>query len=719
MLKVTVFGYRPVMGDVVESLQRAGVLQVDAHSTELPVFEVAPDDERLRALDEQLADIRFITQYLGRFRRNEQPFSMFVSEKFHVDAERYLALEFDDAFRSLYEQLVEMSDRVAHAEREIVRLRALVRDLTPWKAFRLQIAQWKGTEHTVLFTGTVPASESRAIRSNLRERVSEVTVEELAAIGDRQAWVVVAHRSVEAEVRSALASTDFTEVSFPGLADYAAEEIAGAEALIAEHESAIVSAEESSAELAAERYAQAVALEQMVESDRDRLLAQRDFGKTSHIFVIQGWIRADRKAELDVALAEFEDAVDLTLSEPGEDDEPPVELDNPKWLRPYEVLTDLYGRPGYRGIDPTVLMAPFFTLFFGICIGDVGYGAMLAIACYLIKTRIDVAPGVKRFMDLMIYGGFAGIACGVGFGSYFAVPIDKIPPFLARLQLLDPLAELPKFLLFTMILGVVQVFAGVVVAAYDAFRNGDPKGAVFGQLSTLFLFACIAVFVLTGQGVWMSLGLVGTMMMQGGALEAALGDRSRPVWDRMIGWLWLASMAAAIVLMGFVSVGNGLLVLFGASVVGGIFSKTARSAVIATLAGAYAVYGMSGFAGDILSYTRLAALGLSGSLVGFVFNLLAGLVWAPAMSLFDKGGAGIVFGAIVAVLAALVFVVGHVFNVVINLLGAFVHPARLQFVEFFGKFYEAGGRVFTPLRFRSESLVLEAGAAGSDGGAGT
>lgn len=719
MLKVTVYGYRPVMSDVVASLQRAGVLQVDAHATELPAFDVAPDDERLRILDEQLADVHFVTQFLGRFRRNEQPFSMFVSEKFHVDSERYLALEFDDAFRSLYEQLVRMSDQVAHAEREIARLQALVRDLTPWKAFRLQISQWKGTEHTVLFTGTVPASEGHSIRAALREHVDEVTVEELAAVGDRQAWVVVAHRSAESEVRSVLASTDFAEVSFPGLSDYAAEEIARAESLIAEHEAEMDLAQRSSEDLAAERYSHAVVLEQMVESERDRLLAQRDFGKTSHVFVIRGWIRESRRQELTEAVAEFEDAIDLTLAEPGEDDDPPVELDNPKWLRPYEVLTDLYGRPAYRGIDPTPLMAPFFTLFFGICIGDVGYGAMLAIACYLIKTRIDVAPGVKRFMDLMIYGGFAAIAVGVAFGSYFAIPIDKIPPFLARLQLLDPLAELPKFLVFTMMLGGVQVFAGVVVAAYDAFRQGDPKGAIFGQLSTLFLFACIAVFVITAQGIWMSLGLVGTMMMQGGAIEAALGDRSRPIWDRVIGWLWLASMAVSIVLMGFASVGNGLLLLAGASIGGLAVSKTARAAVIATLAGAYAVYGMSGFVGDILSYTRLAALGLSGSLVGFVFNLLAGLVWAPAMSLFGKGGTGIVFGAIIAVLAATVFVVGHVFNVVINLLGAFVHPARLQFVEFFGKFYEAGGQVFSPLRFRSEGLVLEAGAAGSDGGAGT
>jgi len=161
-----------------------------------------------------------------------------------------------------------------------------------------------------------------------------------------------------------------------------------------------------------------------------------------------------------------------------------------------------------------------------------------------------------------------------------------------------------------------------------------------------------------------------------------------------------------------------LAVILGVSVVGAIVSKTARSAVVGLLGGLYAVYGMSAFVGDTLSYTRLAALGLSGALVGFVFNILAGLVMEPAAGLIAGGGAGIVLGVLVGVLAAAIFVGGHIFNVVINLLGAFVHPARLQFVEFFSKFYEAGGQPFAPFRVRTDSLVLEAGGAGSEGGAG-
>lgn len=127
---------------------------------------------------------------------------------------------------------------------------------------------------------------------------------------------------------------------------------------------------------------------------------------------------------------------------------------------------------------------------------------------------------------------------------------------------------------------------------------------------------------------------------------------------------------------------------------------------------------MSGFLGDILSYTRLAALGLSGALVGMVFNVLAGMVWEPVGSLWGSGGWGWLLAAIALVSAVAIFVVGHTFNVVINLLGAFVHPARLQFVEFFSKFYEGGGRPLKPFSFATRSVVLGAGESGVKEGVG-
>jgi hypothetical protein len=273
-------------------------------------------------------------------------------------------------------------------------------------------------------------------------------VDELGPVGARQAWVVIAHRCCADEIRSVLAANDFAEVTFPGLSDYPAEESERAKARIAQIGEESEHLLEHGAKLSADHYDQTVALVQAIESERDRLVVRREFARTDKVFAISGWVREDGAEHLNEVLAPFAD-VDLTLEEPTEEDSPPIELDNPKWLRPLEVLTDLYGRPQYDELDPTILLAPFFLAFFGICISDVGYGAMIIVAGYLIKTRLDVAPGVKRFCDLLMYGGVFAMGFGVAFASYFALPVASLPPLLQDLQVLDPLNELPTFLLFT------------------------------------------------------------------------------------------------------------------------------------------------------------------------------------------------------------------------------------------------------------------------------
>jgi V/A-type H+-transporting ATPase subunit I len=721
MCRVEVVGYQPVLDDVLDALQRAGAVQVEAVPEELATAALHPDDERLRNLEEYAADARFVRDFLRRYHVPTQPFSTFVSEKIHVPMDEFAGLDAAEDLRHIYEECDKIADRLAAGKREKARLEALVHDLEPWLGVPLPISRWTGTEHVVLMTGTVPSNDSQRIRAKLREASSLMSVAEYGGVGLRQAWIVLAHRFEVEAIRAALASTQFVEIAFPGLSDRPAEESARATARIAEIEADVSAAADQARELARDHFADAVTIAESIDGEKAAAHVLERVGRTERAFTITGWVRESRSGELHAALAPWEKALDVTLRAPFDDEEPPVELDNPRILRPFEVLTDLYGRPSYRELDPTPLLAPFFLLFFAICVSDVGYGAMLIAGSWLIKTKLDVAPGVKRFLDLLMIGGAGAMAVGVAFASYFAIPVENLPGFLRALQVLDPLQQLPVFLVVAVSLGVLQVFFGVGIAAYDAFRHGDAASAVFEQLSTIFLFVAIVVCVVafsvgnSAVGGWaLVVGIVGTMLMQGRALEAALGDAGVPVWDRAVGWLWLASVAVSMWLMATTSVWTGLSVLAGASVVS-LVTRTGRKSVVSFLGGAYAVYGMTSFLGDILSYTRLAALGLSGALVGMVFNVLAKMVWEPVGGLWASGGWGWVL-AVVAILSAVaIFVFGHVFNVVINLLGAFVHPARLQFVEFFSKFYSGGGRPLVPFRFSTRSVVLDAGSARQEG----
>ncbi len=721
MRRVEVVGYAPVLDDVLDALQRAGAVQVEPAPEGLATCEIEQSSERHRRIEELSADAKFVKDLLARHHTPTQPFAAFISEKFHLGLDEFATLDVAGELLPLYELCNVLADRIAAGKREKARLAALVMELEPWKSVRLEISRWKGTEHVALIAGVVPSSDAPSIRERLREAAPLASVAEYGTSGVTQAWIVLAHVSALADVRSTLASTKFREVSFPGLENYPAEEAARASAAIGQIEQQIAEAESELELVARDHYEQAVALLEAMDSTRDAAETLCLFGRTERAFVLSGWIRASRGDALIEMLRPWESELDITLREPADDEDPPVELDNPRFLRAFETLTDLYGRPGYRELDPTPLLAPFFLLFFAICISDVGYGAMLILGSWLIKTKLDVAPGVKRFLDLMMIGGAGAMVVGVAFASYFAIPVESLPPFLRAMQLLDPLAQLQTFLLIAIGLGVVQVFFGVGIAAYDSFRAGDPGTAIAEQLSTIFLFVMIAVCVVAfgaGNallGAWaLVIGLVGTMLLQGRALEAALGDASVPLWDRAVGWAWLAAVATSMYLMATTSVGLGLEVLAGACAVA-LVTKTGRKSVLALLGGLYAVYGMSAFLGDILSYTRLAALGLSGALVGMVFNILAGLVWGPVAGLWAAGGVGWLGAVVVALLAGAVFVFGHIFNVVINLLGAFVHPARLQFVEFFSKFYSGGGRPLKPFRFVTRSVVLDAGSARQEG----
>ncbi|MGB4593193.1 MAG: V-type ATPase 116kDa subunit family protein, partial [Coriobacteriia bacterium] len=589
MLKVSAVVHASAVADVVERLRGVGVLDIAPDANDLPAPDPLAEQDQLQELDAYLADAQFVVDFLGRYHVNDAPFSTFISEKIHMPAEEFATLVPDAEFRHLYRECLDASDRLASGERRRERLVRLVEDLTPWQGLHLQFSRLRSTEKVALITGTVPAVEGDAIRQRLRDATPVVSVEELGAVGTREAWIVLAHESALDEARAVLNLSSFTEVTFPDLEDYPAEEIELArdeiERIDAERETVLTRAKE----LAASHYTGAVAVLEALGSARDVVTVRERFGSTERTVLISGWVSAKRRHALEDALASFDGAIDLELSEPTEGDSPPVELENPKLLKPFELLTDLYGRPQYHEMDPTPLLAPFFTLFFAICIGDVGYGAMLIAGFWFIKNKLDVAPGVKRFSDLMMIGGAAAMVVGFMFGSYFALPYTDVAKVLPVPQFLDPLADLQVFLVITVILGATQVFFGVLVAAYDAARRNDYSSALNDQISTILLAVMMGVAFVPGIGPWpIVFGLGIPILMKGHAIEAALTDKELAVWERATGGLWVALALAWMFSLAFDGPAIIGWVLLGATVAGVIGSKGVRRAFVGTLGGVYA-----------------------------------------------------------------------------------------------------------------------------------
>lgn len=384
--------------------------------------------------------------------------------------------------------------------------------------------------------------------------------------------------------------------------------------------------------------------EEVLTWQQDRYAAVENAVMTKYSIIFDGWLMADQRASIAAAFKEKQLAAVFADLEPAEGEEPPVEIRNSGMVQPFEAVTRLYGMPGYTDLDPTAYLAGFFFLYFGLCLTDVGYGLALVIASGFILLFTKVTKATRSFAKLLLYIGFATVVVGALFGGYFGIQVDKLPQILQDIAKFDPIGDpLPVFYL-ALALGVFQVMVGMVLKIYSEARNKRLLDGVLDQGPWLFLFTLGILYVGTKT------------------------EYIHVIPVEIIGNL--ALVGAVLILLASGRNGKGLI-----------------GKVISAAAGLYA--GVGHFS-DILSYSRLLALGLATSALAFAVNLIASMV-------VDVPYVGFI-------IAGVVLLIGHVFTLAINTLGAFVHSARLQFVEFFGKFISGTGKEFSPL-VRKETYI--------------
>lgn len=373
--------------------------------------------------------------------------------------------------------------------------------------------------------------------------------------------------------------------------------------------------------------------------DVEKSTAELEFTATAGTFVAEGWIPFDRAAPVIRKIREKTKRIVTYLSDPQEGDAPPTLVQSRKICKPYEDVTNMYSVPAYNEIDPNPFMAVFFFVFFGIMIGDAGYGAILSIASLFILRFVKPEQGTARLIALVGMGGVSAILWGILFGGVFS--IDGIPALW-----FNPTKEPLLMLAVSLILGAVQLLFGYALKAAQSFRRGHPLDAVLDSIFIFILFggiACIALDML--------------IKPKAPLLQVGLG-------------LVIAALA-------------------GILCTAGRHNKGALSKIMGGFSG---LYGLVNLLSDVLSYARLFGLGLASGAIGLAFNTLGSMFFSIPV-------AGYVIGMILLVPL-------HAFNLGIGVLGAYVHNARLQFLEFYGKFYEGGGRLFAPMGEKTRYVRL-------------
>ena len=522
--------------------------------------------------------------------------------------------------------------RIKRISAEESRQRGIIDSLQPWLGLDLPL-NTEGTERCGVLMGTIPVKMELADVQSALSQVDEES--ELFQVNedkrDRYVLLVAMKETIPA-MQECLRGFGFTASALGSMKGTARE--------------CLSAAEEALKELAAEKEACAQSIvDEAVRRDELKLAADRVSTKialaeadeklygTASTVVMEGWIPEEKEQELIKVFDDFGCAYETLTPTVEEYPEVPVKLKNNKVTNGLNMVTEMYSLPAYGSLDPNPLMAPFFILFYGLMMADMGYGLLMVIAALVAMKKIKPRKGSLSFCQLLLWGGISTFVCGALTGGFFGDALVKIGQILGKPSgwgelpaLFSPMTDSMMVLIGAMVLGLVHLNTGMVINFVKKTKRGQLADAIWEEGALWVTLVGIILFVLkignvSGVPVVLVIGLL--MVFYGGSRSAK---------------------------------GLGKLL--------SIFTTLYNTA--------------TGWFGDILSYSRIMALMLAGSVIATVFNTIGAI--ANSFWLFIP-----------------VFLIGHALNFALNLLGCYVHDLRLQCLEYFGKFYEDGGRPFKPL----------------------
>ena len=533
--------------------------------------------------------------------------------------------------------VLDAQDARSRLAAEKSRLTAVRESFVPWQQLPLPL-ETLGTQHTRILLGTVPAqTDLEALRAKVFEAADEVQLEQISADQQSLYLLVFVHKCAAEAVGAALREAGFALTTFDGVQGTAAENIRRTDEAIAACEQQDAEKLAELTALAEQKPALQLAFDRCTQEISKAQAADR-LVHSEKTFCLGGWVPCEDVGKLEALLSGFCCAWELTDPAPEEYPDVPVKLKNNKLTWPLNMVTEMYSLPAYDGVDPNPLMAPFFILFYGIMMADMGYGLLMILASIIITKKSRPKGTSGQMFGLMFSCGISTFLMGALTGGFFGdfLPqlvgiIDPDTTFKALPSLFTPLDDTITILIGAMALGFVQIVTGMAISFVEKIKKGQIMDAIWEELTWWVVFAGIAC---------MALGVTNIVLYVG---------------------------------LGMVVVGSG-------------WSAKGFGKVTAIFGSVY--NHVTGYFGDILSYSRLMTLMLAGSVIASVFNTLGAI---PG---------NVVFFLIVSV-------AGNGLNFALNLLSCYVHDLRLQCLEYFGKFYKDGGRPFKPLAINTKYVDIQ------------
>jgi len=592
-------------------------------------------DSNLAKWEEQLLKVKYAIKFLENYLPKQSLIKSLRKEKISLTMSEIEDKVLNSNWEVIYEKIKEKETQLTNLDNEKTRLKGSVETLIPYEGFNAPLSSLKELKQTLYFLGSIP----NIYEDNLINDLNDCYIEIMSKDDKETYFFALTHKENESRVLDALRTFGFTpfkseEEDTPlKLIHDSNERIAhiGAEKFILKEELAGYDEEIKVMQLAYEYYNNLIF----------RKTISTNFLKTENVSLIQGWIPVSTNGEFTkMAQKVLDEDYYLNFEEVKEEeiDDVPIQLENNDLNESFEAVTGMYSLPKYNDIDPTPFVTPFYLTFFGMMVADAGYGLLMLIATLVSLKFFRFEEKTKKMVKFFMYLSFPTITFGLMYGSVFG-DVIKFK------GLIDTGKDFMTILILSLVFGVIQLFFGLGIKAVLLIKMGKPLDAFFDV------------------GSW-----VITLLSIGGI--AAGGMLNIPILKTIC---------------SFLAIVGALLIVFtqgrAANTIGGKIGQ-----------GLYELYGITSYLGDLVSYTRLMAIGLSGGSIAGAINMIIKMIPGPIG---------------VFVLGPLLFVIFQTVNLLLSLLSGYVHTLRLTYVEYFSKFYDGGGRPFKPFEAENKYINLK------------
>lgn len=644
MNKINLLGIEEQRKSLINSLMELGAVEIStvdvSEYEDLAQTPVIQDD--ILAIETDITEVRAALDSLNRYCPEKK--ALFQSRREIARSEFQQVIENKDKVWETVRKIRDLEERLIQIKAEENKLNNTYASLIPWDGLPVPM-ETAGTQRTHFQLGTIPAVVRwDSIEPELSENAPFAEIFRIRSDKDQHYVYVIFHRDIEQECLTYLKSHGFNRMVLQGLSGTVSENLEKLKTRLKILSEESANSIEQIKGMKDERKSLEI-LYDSISMEQSRTLAMGKVLKTKKTFLIKGWIPEKLASEAKAQL-ELKYTVNIELAEPGEDEEFPVLLENKGIAEAGEPVLNMYSLPNCHEIDPNAIMAPFFITFFGLMMSDGGYGIIMALLAAIILKRFKLEDSMRKFMKLILFCGISTVFWGAMFGSWFGIEA------LVKYGIwLNPVEQPELLLSWSLLFGVIHIYAGIAIRGANLIRRKKYLDALFDSGFT-YIFYTGFIFILLPYvpeidkvkvAPLTKIGLY--MFIVGGVLTLLTQGR------------------------GSKSIGGKI---------GGGFS---------------ALYGVTGFMSDILSYSRLLALGLATGIIASIINQMT--------SIFDLP---FIFKMIMVVIISLV---GHGINFAINALGAYVHSCRLQYLEFFGKFFTGGGKPFKPLKANTKYIIVK------------